>query len=148
MPSRGFELLVPREDRWKSSVPSRFIRRCPSPQPAPARRKLGNPCKFYPVSPHSERYWVNPLRHEACLMSEASYIPADSSVPFLHTPTVYLCTTSLVKQRRRRGSPNRESPGVPRTSSCADFQFKHCQVETLSKTIWGTIMDWRSFPRF
>lgn len=75
-------------------------------------------------------------------MSEASYIPVDSSVPFLHTPTVYLCTTSPVKQRRglqrrRRGPPNRESPGVPRTSSCVDFHFKHGQVETLSKTDLG-----------
>lgn len=70
-------------------------------------------------------------------MSEASYIHAESSVPFLHTPTVYLCTTSPVKQRRRRVSPNRESPGVPRTNSCVDFHFKHCQVETLSKTDLG-----------
>lgn len=70
-------------------------------------------------------------------MSEASYIPADSSVPFLHTPTVYLCTTSAVKQIRRRGPPDRESPGVPRTSSCVDSHFKHRQVETLSKTDLG-----------
>lgn len=119
MPSRSFESLLPREVSWWSSVLSRFSCRCPSPQPAPVRRKLGNRCKFYPVSHHLERYWVNPLRHEACLMSEASYIPAEvSSVPFLYTPTVYLCTNSAVKQsrslqRQRRGPPTRATPGAP-----------------------------------
>lgn len=122
MPSRSFELLLPREVSWWSSVLSRFSCRCPSPQPAPVRRKLGNRCKFYPVSHHLERYWVNSLRHEACLMSEASYIPADvSSVPFLYTPTVYICTNSAVKQsrslqRQRRGPPTWETPGAPSPS--------------------------------
>lgn len=49
-------VLVVGAQRRQMEKLSRFIRRCPSPQPAPARRELGNPCKFYPVSPHSERY--------------------------------------------------------------------------------------------
>lgn len=143
VPSRSFESLLPRGDSWWTSVLSRFSCRCPSSQPAPVRRKLGNHCKFYPVSHHLERYWANPLRHEACLMSEASYIPADvSSLPFLYTPTVYLCTNSAVKQTKSAETEAEAWAASPGDSRCShpdfmcQFNFKHRQLPlvTLSST--------------